>query len=369
MRFVHTADWQIGRAFRFADDATLAVLAEARLDAIHALAALARTAGARRVLVAGDVFDTALPTERTLRAPVERMRAAADLDWHLIPGNHDAHRPGAPFERLLRSGPPPNVHLHVEPAPVPLDERHTLLPAILTERHGERDPTAWFDDAATASGQRRIGLAHGSVRGFGASGERGHNRIDPDRPARAGLDYLALGDWHGAQAVSPRAWYAGTPEPDDARIGGRGGGEALVIDLDAGGEAMVTPHRVGRFVWHRIEAELFGADDVAALAGRIRALDPALDRVVLELAVAGRLTLAAFALFEREIADGVAHALRFLRLDRAALRPVADATDLDAFEHGPVRAAAARLAARADTGDDVAAGALLRLVLLGAGAP
>ncbi len=368
MRFVHTSDWQIGRQFRFADDATLAVLAEARLDAVGAIAALARREGARIVLVAGDTYDTVLPTERTLRAPVERMRAAPDLDWHLIPGNHDPDRPGHPFERLARAGSlPPNVHLHVELQPVPLGDGAVLLPAPLAERHGDGDPTAWFDAAATEAGRVRIGLAHGSVRGFGAGGDRGHNLIAADRAARAGLDYLALGDWHGAQQSGPATWYSGTPETDDFRVGGGGGGEALVVALGEGDDRLsVTPHRVGRFAWHRIEHALFDEADVAVLESRIRALGPALDRVLLALEVHGRLSLAATARFEAAIADGVAHALRLLRLDRAALLPVADTADLAAFEHGPVRVAADRLAALAAAGDAAASRALLRLAVLGA---
>ncbi len=373
MRLVHTSDWQIGRQFRFADDATLAVLAEARLDAIKAVAALARREGAAIVLVAGDVYDTVLPSERTLRAPLERMRAAHDLDWHLVPGNHDPHRPGFPFERLRALGLPANVHLHVEPAPVPLgpDPRcpeAVLLPAALAERHADGDPTAWFDRAATADGVFRIGLAHGSVRGFGAAGDQGHNLLAPDRARRAGLDYLALGDWHGAQEVGDATWYSGTPETDDFGVGGRGGGEALAVALGEGDATRlsVVPHRVGRFRWHRMRHDLLDPSDIPVLDGRIRALAPALDTVLLDLAVAGRLSLAATAAFEAAIIDGVAHALRFLRLDREELAAVADGNDLSDFEHGPIRIAAERLAGLAERGDGVASRALLRLRLLGA---
>ena len=370
MRFVHTSDWQIGRQFRFADDATLAVLAEARLDAIGTIASLARAEAARFVLVAGDVYDTVLPSERTLRAPLERMRAAHDLDWHLIPGNHDPHRPGSAFERLRGLGLPSNVQLHVEPVAAPLGADAILLPAPLAERHGDGDPTAWFDRAATADGVFRIGLAHGSVRGFGTEGDRGHNRLAPDRAVRAGLDYLALGDWHGAQPVGHATWYSGTPETDDFGVGGRGGGEALVVAIGEGEARLeVTPHRIGRFAWHRMRHELLDAADIPVLDGRIRALAPTLDGSLLDLVVAGRLSLAATASFETAIVDGVAHALRFLRVDREALATAADADDLAEFEHGPIRIAAERLAGLARRGDPDAARALLRLRLLGGRGP
>ena len=56
-RFLHTADWQIGRQYaRFAPEDALA-LAEARLSAVERLADIAHQEAVDAVLVAGDVFD------------------------------------------------------------------------------------------------------------------------------------------------------------------------------------------------------------------------------------------------------------------------------------------------------------------------
>lgn len=56
-RFLHTADWQIGRQYGqiAADDAV--PLAEARFGALERLAQLAAEHKVDAVLVAGDVFD------------------------------------------------------------------------------------------------------------------------------------------------------------------------------------------------------------------------------------------------------------------------------------------------------------------------
>jgi len=85
---------------------------------------LARAQGAPAVLVAGDVYDVETPSDLTLRRPIERMRVFPDIDWHLIPGNHDPHTPRGPWERLLRlqqaDGWPANIHLHLTPEPVPM---------------------------------------------------------------------------------------------------------------------------------------------------------------------------------------------------------------------------------------------------------
>ena len=77
MRLIHTADWQIGKVFRFVDQATMGVLQEARLEAISAIGRLALEHAAPVVLVAGDIYDIATAEDRTLAQPLARMRAFA----------------------------------------------------------------------------------------------------------------------------------------------------------------------------------------------------------------------------------------------------------------------------------------------------
>ncbi len=370
MRFVHTSDWQIGKGFGFAEDAHELLRGE-RLEAITRLGNLARAQGAGAVLVAGDIYDVEAPSERTLRQPIERMRAFPDVAWHLIPGNHDAHTPRGPWERLLRGDLPGHIHLHLAPDPAPiLDGAAWLLPGVLTRRHAATDPTEPMDAAATPEGAARIGLAHGSVASFGSDEASTHNRIAPDRPARAGLAYLALGDWHGAQEIGPRCWYSGTPETDDFSTGGAGGGEALVVTLDSPRAVPeVVRHRVGRFLWQRMEVALNNAADIDILETRLRALAPDLASVLVWLKPSGALSLAEREAFENRIRMGVGSALRVLRVDDAGLLPRPTPADLEAIDHaGFVRAAADRLAERAadpaDPERDVAAAALQRLFVL-----
>src|SRR3546814_5952247 len=120
-----------------------------------------------------------------------------------------------------------------------------LLPAPLEHRHNLEDPTARFDSMETPGATLRIGLAHGSIRDFGSQGET-KNQIAPDRARRSNLDYLALGDWHGAPRVDGRTWYAGTPEVE--RFHHDDHGQALVVELSPGAEPSVTPIRDWRSV-------------------------------------------------------------------------------------------------------------------------
>ena len=365
MRLIHTADWQIGKVFRFVDQATMGVLQEARLEAISAIGRLALEHAAPVVLVAGDIYDIGTAEDRTLAQPLVRMRAFASVEWHLIPGNHDPHHPGGPWDRLLRRGLPANVRVHLEPTPVALEGGGAqLLPAPLYRRRALGDPTAWMDQAPAPEGTTRIGLAHGSISAFGSDARTQPNLIDPTRPERAGLAYLALGDWHGTKRIGPRCWYSGTPEVDD--FGVEGGGHALLVDIAAtGAPPAVTPLRTGRFDWRREEMRIDGEDDVEVMSARLGAIhdDPAC--LLLDLRLEGTLSLAGRELLARALDDQGA-ALRFLRVDDRGLYLRPSAADLEAIAHGGfVRVAAETLRAMTDDPDEpareIAARALLRL--------
>src|SRR3546814_14483799 len=98
--------------------------------------------------------------------------------------------------------------------PIERAEGYWLLPAPLQYKRTQDDPTTWFDHAETPDGAKRIGLAHGPILDFGSSAPAA-NLIAPDRARRAGLAYLALGDWHGRREIDALTHYSGTPEPDD----------------------------------------------------------------------------------------------------------------------------------------------------------
>jgi DNA repair exonuclease SbcCD nuclease subunit len=363
MRFIHTADWQIGKVFRQLG-AREPVLQAARLDVIETIGQLAREEGAHNVLVAGDVYDTDSPAPATLRAPIERMRSFADVRWHLLPGNHDPHRPQGLWERVAATGLPSNIILHLENRPAEIAPDAVVLPSPLTRRTEAADLTGWMDGAETPEGAIRIGLAHGSITGFDGSGEAG-NPIDPSRPAKAGLAYLALGDWHRTQRISPKVWYSGTPEPD--LVDSQAEGKVLVVDIAApGAEPKVMEHTVGRYRWQSLEETVDGDEDLAGLESRLRAVGTP-SRTLLRLTLRGVLSLAGHAEL-RERLTGLEAAFFCLHVREDALGTTPTAADLEALAlDGVLGDVAQRLQARA--GDEaltlderrIAEGALIQL--------
>src|SRR5665811_1243402 len=366
LRLIHTSDWQIGKVFRFVDNATMGLLQEARLRTIARLGELAGKHAARHILVAGDVYDMEALSPRSLNQPLERMRNFADVHWHLLPGNHDPHRPNGLWDQLQRKDLPDNVHIHIAAEPAIFEgDSFALLPAPLHHRRTLGDPTTYMDDVDLPDGLVRVGLAHGTVTGFGSDDKDVPNYIAPDRPARAGLSYLALGDWHGQKKISDRCWYSGTPETDAFDV--IDGGQALLVEIEARDRApAITPLSTGHYQWLTQSEQINSREDIDRLSEKLRSLADDLDRVLIHLAVEGAVSLDDRQYFEEQVVEGVSAAFCFMRVDDRRLFPKPTAEDLDQIDRGGfVRTAAEELKRKAEEGGEdertIAAEALQRL--------
>ena len=357
-KFLHTADWQIGRQFSTFDPEDAHPLADARIAAVERLAALAVAHQVDAVLVAGDVFDAQTVADRTILRMFNAM-AAFSGPWVLISGNHDAALAEGVWTRAQRLGAvPANVRLALTAEPVLLPDCQTVvLPAPLTQRHTYGDSTAWFDDAPTPNGWLRIGLAHGGVQGVLAEGVASANPIAAERAAQARLDYLALGDWHGTKRIDARTWYSGTPEPD--RFKSNAAGQALFVDIaGAGVEPVVTQLPTAQFDWQEHAFSLRVATDLDELFSLLNGFAP---HVVLDLHLDGQLALAEHQRLTSAL--GLARArLRHLSVDLTALRLAPTADDIASLHaEGYLAEVIAELhAEQAGTGDaaDIARAAL-----------
>ena len=340
--FLHTADWQIGKAFGGLPKDVAAALTEARLAAIDRLAQTGLDSGACHVLVAGDMFDGEALAPRTVRQALARMATHSGILWHALPGNHDPHRPGGLWERMLADGLPANIRTHLTAGPVEIEPHVWLLPAPLAGRASSTDPTAHMDGSATPQGALRIGLAHGSVRGFGSDGEASV-AIAKTRATTAGLDYLALGDWHGTLRIDAHTWYAGTPEPD--RFVGNDAGHALVVGIARKGAApAVEKRRIGRFVWLRTADDIACAHDLARLEATLAGIAERPSDVLVALTLTGRVTPAERQAIMRRL-RGIEASLRHLETDLTQLAVKAGGSDLDGLGgSGDLRRVGERLA-------------------------
>ena len=363
-RFIHSSDLHLGKRFgQFAGDLP-ARLREARHAVIGKLAEQARAHDSDVVLLAGDTFDTETPAPDVLRQALAEMHHHAPIRWIVLPGNHDSLQASQLWSRL-RDDAPENVTLAVEPQPIELASNATLLPAPCTTRHPGRDLSEWMTTAPTADGVMRVGLAHGAVQSFSEDGN-GRDVIAPDRARRAGLSYLALGDWHGAVEIDPQTRYSGSPEPD--RFKHDRPGEALLVTLEGPTSLpQVVPVPTGSYAWRTIELDLMEGDDPCALMASLLPARHLRRQSLINLAIRGRATLESRTALSASV-DHVRPDFAFLAANDDALETDYDAADLDVIDRaGALREAADALVAEAEdasrSGDEreIARAALRRL--------
>ena len=88
VKFLHTADWQLGMARHYLGQDAQARFNGARLDVIEKMAKLATEEQCEFVVVCGDVFESNQVQRQVVVRAFERMAAFPQLDFFLLPGNH-----------------------------------------------------------------------------------------------------------------------------------------------------------------------------------------------------------------------------------------------------------------------------------------
>ena len=296
-RILHTADWQIGKPFRWiTDPQKLARLQRERVEAVSRIADVARSESVDALLVAGDLFDSStVPASEVLE--VMELIGAMPCPVLVIPGNHDHGGAGGIWRRedLLRRmrERAPNLELLTRFEPTSRAGL-TLLPCPLLRRHDSVGPMRWLDQLDWQdldSEAPRVLLAHGSVQGFGSGTDV--NALNLERLPTEELDYIALGDWHGLMQVQSKAWYCGTPEPDRFPTGSEDQrSQVILADLTRGQDPQVRMIPTGWLAWHRITMQLQGLPDLERLQHQLDAcIGSRAGRDLLRLELHGRLGL------------------------------------------------------------------------------
>ncbi len=232
MRLLHTSDWHLGRSFHREN------LHAAQRVFLDHLVATAAAEQVDAVLVAGDVYDRALPGLEAVALFDEVLWRLAELGVPtvFVSGNHDSARRLGVASRLIdRAG----IHLRTDPDaladPVLLADAHGpvavyglpyLEPALVRERLGvergghEQVLAAAMDrvraDLATRpAGTRAVVLAHAFVTGGAASDSERDIAVGGVQSVPAevfdGVHYAALGHLHGCQTLAPHLRYSGSP--------------------------------------------------------------------------------------------------------------------------------------------------------------
>jgi DNA repair exonuclease SbcCD nuclease subunit len=301
MRFVHTADWQLGMTRHFLGGEAQPRYSAARRDAVAGLGALAAEVGAEFVVVAGDIFEHNQLAPQVISQSLEAMRAIG-IPVYLLPGNHDPLDASSVYiSALFSSECPANVRV-LDRAGV-----HEVRPGLQIVAAPWRSKAPTTDlvaevlrdlEGLPSDGVTRVLVAHGGV-----------DVLDPDltKPslirlagleealARGAVHYVALGDKHSVTEVgsSDRVWYSGSPEVTNFDDVEPNPGHVLVVDLDEMDPrhpVSVEARRVGRWRFLTLRRQVDNSRDVADLDLNLDLMADK-DRTVLRLALIGSLTI------------------------------------------------------------------------------
>ncbi|HET7140121.1 MAG TPA: exonuclease SbcCD subunit D [Arthrobacter sp.] len=241
MRLLHTSDWHLGRSFHGVG------MLDAQRSFVDQLVSTVTGNGVDVVLIAGDVYDRALPgvdVVGLLDDALVRLTAAG-ATVVLTSGNHDSAIRLGFASRLLERG---GVHLRTrladldQPIILPLDTSDGeapgavlaiygipwLEPRLVAEQLGA-ETASHFEVTRAATDRIRADLAQRNAAGTVHSVVLAHTfasggiSSDSERDLSIGgvgavpldlfdgFSYTALGHLHGRQALSPQVRYSGSP--------------------------------------------------------------------------------------------------------------------------------------------------------------
>lgn len=246
MRLLHTSDWHLGRGLHGVD------LHDAQHDVVDQVVEVVRAHGVDAVLIAGDVFDRAVPPVASVRLWSYALRELSALVPVIVtPGNHDSAARLGVGSDLYRAG----VHIVTQPEQVgiPIELQDADGPVLVyplpfldpdiagvalsdqterLERSHDAVMTAAMTRVRTDLARRRrsdastraVVMAHAFVIAAGSAAAQPSERSESERDIRVGgvdsvpsavfdgVDYVALGHLHGAQRVGGEGVrYCGSP--------------------------------------------------------------------------------------------------------------------------------------------------------------
>lgn len=259
MRFLHTADWHLGRLFHARS------LIEDQAHILDQFVALVRDVRPDAVLIAGDVYDRAVPPPDAvalLDDVLARIVVQAGVPVVMIAGNHDSAQ-RLDFGARLMTAQGLHVAGRTSAAACCVSLRDKLgevriyalpyaEPAVVRDAFGLELPSheaalaAQLDAirAAHPAGVRSVAVAHAFVVGGAVS--------ESERPLSvggsgavaaevfAGFDFVALGHLHRPQTIGARVHYAGSllkyslSEASHAK-------SVSLVELDGDGAVRIEP--------------------------------------------------------------------------------------------------------------------------------
>ena len=259
MKLIHIADVHLDA--KMETGLTAARARERRAELLATFCRAVETGesqGARAVLIAGDLFDTARVSESTRRSVGDVICEHPSMHFFYVAGNHDA-----PVPPLFPGDNPPSNWTAFDGQ----GWESVVMDGVRISATPAMDRPGIYDELPTAAPDEfHIVMLHGQIVRSGAGGGE---RIPLRALQGRGIDYLALGHehTHRCEPLDKRGlWaYAGCLE-------GRGFDECgpkgyVLLDTDVTGDARVSFYPAAKRTLHLAEVDV----SVCETAGEIKA--------------------------------------------------------------------------------------------------
>ncbi|MDD5142406.1 DNA repair exonuclease [Methanoregula sp.] len=266
VRFLHTADWQMGmRAVHTGNKSK-----EIRLKRYVTAQKIVNIAQQKKVgfvLIAGDLFEHPDVDEVVVKKTVDILNQFAPIPVFILPGNHDPYIPGGIWDRTSWQRVGSHIHLLTVEEEIDLGSNVAIFPCPVKQKRSSLDPTSWIPKRAITDEKIRIGIAHGSLDSL--PGEINFP-ISIKCADDKGLDYLALGDWHSFSQYG-RSIYPGTFEPTS--YDEPDSGNIVIVDIPA---PQVSPNfeklRCSTLTWAKFSLDIQDITDLEKFEEKLKAL-------------------------------------------------------------------------------------------------
>ena len=258
MRFIHTADWQIGMTFRGFKEQTRMLMEVDRFEVIEAIAKYAKDSknGIDFVLVCGDMFDSPRIADALVKKTLKKIERI-EKPVYVLAGNHEWN--GTEFiftSKCFLENKPENLHiLSAGINPIPGLDGVEIVAAPLEGKEDEKDLIAEQLEKLGDTNGIRIVAGHGSIDKIMPAGRRKDLiALAPIEKAlsEGKIHYVAMGDRHSTTSVGDTdlVWYSGAPEPtgfaeDKQR-------NVLSVEINKGQKAKVQEVEVGQWEFIRL---------------------------------------------------------------------------------------------------------------------
>lgn len=272
VKLLHTADVHLGARFRVLGEEKGRAQRTQLQMTFERIGELALSERVDALVVAGDLFDSNSPSQRSIDvvASVFAKLAQAGVRVLVIPGTHDFYGPASVWRDFTVPGSDGLLSVFGD------ETEPVIVPELDVTFYGLVFPSKKAPAGAlqrlrrTTDTRYHVGIVHGAL-AIPDIVEDESLLFTREEAASTGMDYLALGHWHSYKEErfgDVVGCYSGSPEL--VSVDQKGAGRVALVTIDADG-VRVEAQVVGTRRFESLEIAMDAITSASQIADRIRA--------------------------------------------------------------------------------------------------